>query len=109
MSRVNCRQCNLVNFADELNCRRCGNDLVPRKESGSRNFALPGFFFSSIVKLLILSIIGGICYFGYSVYVEESGKVVQQQIRKKAEQERIQNAYVDSIKKEVKKVATPTP
>jgi hypothetical protein len=109
MSRINCRKCNLVNFGTDQNCRRCGIELSPQKSSGKTLPNFSGSLFPFLFKIFVLAIIGGICYLGYLTYLEETGKVVQQRIRIQEEKERIKNGYVDSIKKEVKKIATPTP
>jgi hypothetical protein len=106
MSRINCRKCNLINFASDSNCRRCGNDLSGKKSKASDTVKPPR---SSLFKLMVLLIVGFVCYIGYTKYTEESTKVVQQFQKKQEEQKNIKGAYFESIKNEVKKIPRPTP
>jgi hypothetical protein len=109
MSRINCRKCNLINFASDFNCRRCGNELYPGK-SGNSGFSISLVsLFPFLFKILLVAVVGGICYLGYTTYLEESEKVAKESIRIREEKEKMKSAYVDSIKKEVRKIQTPTP
>ena len=109
MSRINCRKCQLINFTSESNCRRCGNELSPKKSSGTKTLKPPGSFFSSFFKLLIVVMAGVVCYIGYTKYNEESNRVAQQYQRKQQEQQQIKGSYVNTIKNEIKKIPSPTP
>lgn len=109
MSRIKCRQCELINFASNQNCQRCGANLSPNESLASGLSKSSRSIFSSVIKILILLLIGISCYIGYSKYVEESNKVVQQYNRQQEEQKEMKKAYGEAIKNEIKKIPTPTP
>lgn len=109
MSRKKCPRCNLVNFADEQNCRRCSTDLFSNNSPAVNSARVSRSHFPLLLKLFILAVVGGICYFGYLTYNVESENVSRQQKQIQADKERIHGAYVESIRNELRKSASPTP
>ena len=65
MSSVKCKNCNLINFADEEFCRRCESPLnsSPKANSGRKDKPPRSF---SFLKLAAIIAVIGVAYYMYS-------------------------------------------
>ena len=76
------------------------------------NRSLPSFDFSGIRKIIILLVIGVICYFVYKEFVDQT-KMLKQQVEGKNAFKKgaptPPEGYKNLVKDEIKKIPSPSP
>jgi hypothetical protein len=108
MSRIRCKKCDLINFATDTSCKRCGAEMNPKKSSSSKL----SLDFSGIRRILFYLIIVVIGYFAYQKFVEQTYELKQQvdsQSSFKKEPPKPPPGYQNLIKNEIKKLPSPSP
>src|SRR2546423_1441353 len=83
MSSIKCKYCGLTNFADAMQCKRCGNHLASdpkgKHQKSPRRFSLMSLLVYAGVAVLVYYMMGGFEQTMSQVNANEANRVASQQ------------------------------